>query len=885
MEDKSTDAAFSKIKNILKDLYGDQAGALRYEYLYHKAEKYLQTLSDKARTDHKDFNSADPYKNLAGKIFAITYPDNVYIDDEYTLITLQKTLEKYFPSIKGLHLLPERTMSHSDIWPQDFFAFFPKDMCQKIVSSLMDLGIIDEFRNITALYPEKIEIFKTGELKKITGDLYSTYKDSVLSIIDNAYNSHFNDGGFSQKTRAEVDPRFGKNSNLHELTNHFATMLDYVVNHLDVDNDYLEEFRKGNNDGDAFLIIYRDRYRQLLADRTLEKTFRPRPFPLFTGLRKYPVASLDGEKITPLNCAAEMNRIFTANGLKPLDSRLILFLSIFFKVENDQGLTAQDFRIFTDFEIYASEAGIDISPFWLHSEIQAKQKKFNSHIIDSMETFMVKLGLSVKYADLFRNDSDHIFGREFYIYTTFSESQADVNPLSFEGFKMIIDDLFHLLSSGSLTMMRMDAIKYLWKEIGAINFDMEEGNKLIDAIRLLMKITSPSTLPLDEINSPDPIVYSMAKDGGFAYLFGQVNSVPAAFNEGNLEPLVRFNQTMKEKCPPNLLRFVMLSTHDGRSVQGLGVQRSDGHVSVEQFYKLKDTVESRGGKPKFRSVPKGEIAGDTFRKIFTEADFKDTMHKLHGLFDSELIQKKDLFRLKDQDLDESDLLEEISLILDIDVRSLMGSAPIDYFIQWIIYGKTAYELCCTTRSALSRTDSEGNSLTEEEEAQRLVLAQLFVLTQGQDVPAIYFNDLLGLENDYRQYEITGKPRDLNRHKNNLKEMTELMENDPFTKSYTEKLNTILALRAEDSAFYPGSTQFQFSAFTDQIFMNHPWHEGHHSVILGNIGNQESLIEINTSAIEGFTSSELTDRITGTVFQADNSKFTIKMSPYGYYWLK
>ncbi len=885
MTDDKFNSMYKEIKNILTELYGVQAGTLRYEYIIHGSKAYLKNRTDKQIEDNDSFDKKNPYENFKGKIFAISYPDNVYTDDEYTLRTLKKSLRDYFPSIHGIHVLPERTMSHSDLWPQDFFSLFSVSISNDIIQKLTTMGIIDKNRIVTSLYEDKIEEFLFNELKSITGDSSVETRDKVLAVMDSVWNSHFNDGGFSQKTRAFVDPRFGGNSDLVDLTEDYSTMLDYVVNHLDVDNPYLEEFRNGNNEGDAFVIIYRDKFKQLVGDRVLEKTFRPRPFPLFTGLRKYPVASLEGENISSVTCAREMNRIFTANHMEPLDSRLIVFLSIYFKIENDQGLTSGDKRIFADFDRFIEEHHIDTTTIWNISDIQAKQRIFNKQVIDSMETFMEKLGFSARYADLFMNDSDHIFGREFYVYTTFSESQADVNPLSFDGFKMIIDDLFHLLSSGSLAMMRMDAIKYLWKEIGSKNFDMDEGNQLIKVIRILMEVTSCSTLPLDEINSPDPVVYAMAKDGGFAYLFGQVNAVPTAFNTGTLQPLIRFNKTMEELCPKNLLRFVMLSTHDGRSVQGLGVQRSDGHVTVEQFYNLKDTVESRGGKPKFRSVPRGEIIGDTFRKVFTEAGYSQSMEKLHSLFEAESIVREDIFRLKDQNMGESDLLEEISLILKVDVRTLMGSAAIDYFIQWIIKGKTAYELCCTSRSAFSTFDSEGNSITEIEEAQRLALAQLFVLTQGQDVPAIYFNDLIGLENDTESFEISGKPRDLNRHKNKLEEMKDLMANDGFTKMYIKKLNEILKLRSEDEAFYPASLQFQFKALNDGVFMNHPWHGNNHSIILGNILNKEVIVRFNIDEIDGFESETLTDKLTGLVIKQKGDFFEIILSPFQYLWLK
>ncbi|MBB6478579.1 hypothetical protein [Spirochaeta isovalerica] len=885
MTSEYPEAGFTRIKKLLIDLYGDDGGRTRFDLLKEKADAFLNSRSEKQIRDSLSFDPAKPYEALKGKIFVIAYPDNVYTDNKYPLMTLKRTLKDWFPSIRGMHILPERTMSHNDIWPQDIYRFCDHLKANLIVRKLQEDGILDDNRIISDDYESLIGKFMSESLPELAGDDMEILKKELPVILDAAWNSHFNDGGFSQKTRAVVDPRFGENRHLEDLTGSFSTMLDFVVNHLDMDNDYLEEFRRGNNDGEAFVIIYRDEYRQLKADGVLNKTFRPRPFPLFTGMRKYPVTDLDGKCLTPDECAVEMNRIFTANDLEPLDERLIRFMSIYFKIENDQGLTSEDKRIFNAFEQYAAEKKIDTSAFWEDSQIQARQKVINYKRLPDMEALMEEFGLSIKYADIFMNDSDHVFGREFYIYTTFSESQADVNPLTLDGFNMIVEDLFHLLSSGSLTMMRMDAIKYLWKEIGKKNFDMEEGNKLIEVIRTLMKIVSPSTLPLDEINSPDPVVYSMARDGGFAYLFGQVNAVPIAFNEGSLEPLIRFNKTRNEQCPENLLPFVMLSTHDGRSVQGLGVQRSDGHVSIGQFYNLKDTVESRGGKPKFRSVAKGEISGDTFRKVFTEAGYEKKLDRLSGLFDRNLIGQEDLYRLRDNDWEESDLLEEMASILDEDVRDLAGSPAVDYFIQWIIYGRTAYELCCTTRSSFSLTDSSGNTLTEDEEARRMVLAQLFVLTQGQDVPAIYFNDLIGLENDFKSFELSGRPRDLNRHKNRLDEMVDLIKNDPFTGAYVEKLNEILKLRAEDRSFAPGEGSFRFSVLSDTVFLHHPWHSGEHSFIVGNIVNREETVTLSVEELGDRVSQSLTDQISGRIYKAEEGRFQLSLEPYGYLWLK
>ena len=205
---------------------------------------------------------------------------------------------------------------------------------------------------------------------------------------------------------------------------------------------------------------------------------------------------------------------------------------------------------------------------------------------------------------MFARSQDEIFGEIFYVYTTFSESQADLNPLSEEGYRMVFDDMFSLMKDGDLAMMRMDAIKYLWKEIGKKNFDMEEGNRMIEVIRTVLELTAPRIRPLDEVNSPDPVVYAMGREGGFYYLFGQVNAVAAAFNKKSLAPLEHLNEMMEEQRASNLVLFVMLSTHDGRSVQGLGVDRTDGHISIGDFYDFQKVIKGAGGKPKYRSVPR-----------------------------------------------------------------------------------------------------------------------------------------------------------------------------------------------------------------------------------------------------------------------------------------
>ncbi|MBT3271879.1 MAG: hypothetical protein HN368_01895, partial [Spirochaetales bacterium] len=531
-----------QIRNHLIGLYGNDQGEKNFNYLSHSLRDFLSGDRDSQSVP------SDQFSRLAGKVFAICYPDNVVDEGEPTLSTLGTVLQKYFPAINGIHILPEREMSHDDLLSQDLLPFTGADSARILITRLKDEGILDAAGRVVNGYEDRC------------GFLAEEFPDSskqVMGLLSSRFNSHFNDGGFSQVSREHVDPRFGTVDDIRNLSNTFELMLDYVVNHLDIDNKVLDAYRKGDNDGSAFLIISPARYKELKRSGEIEKTFRPRPFPLFTGLRKYPETTTDDAEPAEL-----FNTLFEEEGLPPLDPRLIDFLSIFFKVRNDQGLTALDKRTFDDFQRYAAETTADISAILIPSDLHDRQMKAVSTDLELTDVCTL-LELPDLYAAIFADNEDAVYGEKFFIYTTFSESQADINPVSPAGFRLIIDDLFHLLSAGDLAMMRMDAIKYLWKEIGKKNFDMEEGNRLIEVIRILLELALPEMIPLDEINSPDAVVYDMAKDGGFAYLFGQVNSVPAAFNSGTLGPIERFYSMMKQRCPENLVLFVMLSTHDG----------------------------------------------------------------------------------------------------------------------------------------------------------------------------------------------------------------------------------------------------------------------------------------------------------------------------------
>ncbi|KKK86278.1 hypothetical protein LCGC14_2764850, partial [marine sediment metagenome] len=263
-----------RLRALLKELYGEDLGGRNFSYLGEALHRFIRNRSEDELQRWAAFDPVNRYANLDRKVFAICYADNVYDETTPTLRTLGKTLETYYPSINGIHILPARPMSHGDIWAQDLLDFLSPATALGLVTFLQRLGILDENRLVNDNYRQLKSRFESVDLpgwltehEQSVSAERSIVIEKVLERLDAAHNSHFNDGGFSQKTRAIVDPRFGTIEDIKTLSKRYAIMLDYVVNHLDVDNDILEDFKRQENDGSAFIIITPQRHEQLKSDR------------------------------------------------------------------------------------------------------------------------------------------------------------------------------------------------------------------------------------------------------------------------------------------------------------------------------------------------------------------------------------------------------------------------------------------------------------------------------------------------------------------------------------------------------------------------------------------------------------------------------------------
>ena len=162
------------------------------------------------------------------------------------------------------------------------------------------------------------------------------------------------------------------------------------------------------------------------------------------------------------------------------------------------------------------------------------------------------------------------------------------------------------------------------------------------------------------------------------------------------------------------------------------------------------------------------------------------------------------------------------------------------------------------------------------------------------MPAIDFNDLLGLDNDFVSFEVTGKPRDLNRHKNYLPEAGLDSTDDAFTSAYVKQINTILDARVKDQAFYPGSPEFEFKSLSNTVFLNHPYARSNHSFIAGNIIGAPQTVTLDLNDLSGVSDEDrsaiekrgLVDALSGKSYKVGgDGRVDLELPPFGALWLQ
>ncbi len=200
-----------------------------------------------------------------------------------------------------------------------------------------------------------------------------------------------------------------------------------------------------------------------------------------------------------------------------------------------------------------------------------------------------------------------------YVWTTFSDDQIDLNFANPQVLFEIIDLLLYYAAQGA-EFIRLDAIAYLWKEIGTSCIHLPQTHQVIKLFRAVLDEAAPRVILITETNVPheENISYFgsplTGKDGGatnrgdeaqLVYQFPLAPLVLHTFHQGDASILSHWAAGLDTPYPSATF-FNFIASHDG-----IGVRPAEGLLSPQQVQFLVERTLAHGGQVSYKSNTDG----------------------------------------------------------------------------------------------------------------------------------------------------------------------------------------------------------------------------------------------------------------------------------------
>lgn len=183
-------------------------------------------------------------------------------------------------------------------------------------------------------------------------------------------------------------------------------------------------------------------------------------------------------------------------------------------------------------------------------------------------------------------------GKEIHVWTTFSEDQVDLNPRSPEVFIAILDVLLFYTSKGG-KFIRLDAIAFLWKEIGTNCIHLPETHLIIKLHKEVIRLLTDDLYIITETNVPHKENISYFGNGedeaDLVYNFTLAPLLVYSVMKGNVEVLGNWAQSL-EFPSDKVCFFNFTASHDG-----IGMRPLQNIISDEEVGQLAKRAEKHGG--------------------------------------------------------------------------------------------------------------------------------------------------------------------------------------------------------------------------------------------------------------------------------------------------
>jgi glucosylglycerate phosphorylase len=201
-----------------------------------------------------------------------------------------------------------------------------------------------------------------------------------------------------------------------------------------------------------------------------------------------------------------------------------------------------------------------------------------------------------------------------HVWTTFSDDQVDLNFANPQVLLEFIDLLLFYIQKGA-QIIRLDAIAFIWKEIGTSCIHLPQTHHIVKIFRAVIDQVAPWVKLITETNVPheenisyfgDPLPVSnesfqapLGDEAHLVYQFPLAPLVLHTFHSGDASLLSSWASGL-ELPYRNTTFFNFIASHDG-----IGVRPAEGLLDDLQIQALVERTQQHGGYVSSRAKPDG----------------------------------------------------------------------------------------------------------------------------------------------------------------------------------------------------------------------------------------------------------------------------------------
>ena len=288
----------------------------------------------------------------------------------------------------------------------------------------------------------------------------------------------------------------------------------------------------------------------------------------------------------------------------------------FFPYSSDDGFSVKDFfaidpALGTWADVNAIGRDFELMLDYVLNHFSSKSKWFENYLAGKkgFREFAIEVDPTTDLSQVTRprslpllSEYEKTEGTSVHLWTTFSTDQIDFNFKSLDVLEKMIEVLLYYVQQGA-TILRLDAVAYLWKEIGTNCIHLRQTHDMVKLFRSILDVVAPEVAIITETNVPHAENISYFGNGRdeaqMVYNFTLPPLLFYSFVKEDTTILSQWAQGL-HLASEHTTFFNFTASHDG-----IGVRPLEGILPLEELEALIDTVKANGGQVSYKQNPDG----------------------------------------------------------------------------------------------------------------------------------------------------------------------------------------------------------------------------------------------------------------------------------------